>query len=172
MLHGILIWKPKTKSVGVKNWVWLNWMKEKNSRFFIAMIDFKGTIKGAFLINWKTINNIGSVGLRRRYINITNTILDISHLPAFCAKHDISETAFYPRLLEEPTQLGPIDRAIGAVTGLRRQTSSIHWTQLSRLHLKRGQNPVIGTSWFQLKTGRWVMSKIIVSYSRLITFVA
>jgi hypothetical protein len=46
-----------------------------------------------------------SIGLWRRYINITITILDIIHRPLFHLKYN-----FRPEV--EPSQLGPIDRAI------------------------------------------------------------
>jgi hypothetical protein len=52
-----------------------------------------------------------SVGLWRRYINITITILDIIDRPAFYLKHNVSETGFCLRLQVKPTQLGPIDTA-------------------------------------------------------------
>jgi hypothetical protein len=39
------------------------------------------------------------------------TTLDVIHRPVFYLKHDVSETGFCLRLLVEPPQLGPIDRA-------------------------------------------------------------
>jgi hypothetical protein len=52
-----------------------------------------------------------SVGLWRWYINITTTILDISHRSVFCLKYNVSVTGFCLRLLVAPTQLGPTDWA-------------------------------------------------------------
>jgi hypothetical protein len=68
-----------------------------------------------------------SVGLWRWYINITLTILDSFHRPAFYLKQDVSEIGFYVRLQVEPTQLGP-----------ERGDSSIYWAQLSSFRLNMG----------------------------------
>jgi hypothetical protein len=46
-----------------------------------------------------------SVGLSRRYINVTIINLGIIHRPVFYLKHGASETAFCLRIKEEPTQL-------------------------------------------------------------------
>jgi hypothetical protein len=62
-----------------------------------------------------------SIGLWRRYINITITILDIIHRPVFYLKLDVPETEFCLRLEMEPTPL-------------RRQTSSVNGVHLSRFH--------------------------------------
>jgi hypothetical protein len=51
-----------------------------------------------------------SLGLSWRYINVTITILEIIHRPVFYLKQNVSETEFYPSLLVEPVQLGPIER--------------------------------------------------------------
>jgi hypothetical protein len=51
-----------------------------------------------------------SIGLRRWYISITITILDIIHRPiVLYIKHDDSDTGFCQRLQVEPTQFGPLD---------------------------------------------------------------
>jgi hypothetical protein len=50
-----------------------------------------------------------SIDLRRWYINVTITILDIIHRPVFYLKQNVSVTGFFFRLQMEPTQLGPID---------------------------------------------------------------
>jgi hypothetical protein len=52
-----------------------------------------------------------SIGLRRWYINITITILDIIHRSLFYVKHNVSETGLYLSFQVEPTQFGPLDRA-------------------------------------------------------------
>jgi hypothetical protein len=52
-----------------------------------------------------------SIGLWRRYINITITILDNIHRSLFYLKHTVSETGFRLRLQEEPNQMGPTERA-------------------------------------------------------------
>jgi hypothetical protein len=52
-----------------------------------------------------------SIGLWRWNNNITITIVDIIHRPAFYLKHDVSDTGFCLRLQVEPTHVGPIDRA-------------------------------------------------------------
>jgi hypothetical protein len=52
-----------------------------------------------------------SIGLWRWYINITITILDITHRHVFYLKYDVSETEFCLQLQVETIQLGPIDRA-------------------------------------------------------------
>jgi hypothetical protein len=41
--------------------------------------------------------------------NITTTISDIIQRSVFYLKHDVSETALFPSLQAEPTELGPID---------------------------------------------------------------
>jgi hypothetical protein len=46
-----------------------------------------------------------SVGLWRRYINITVTILDINHRHDFYLQHDVSETGFCLRVQVEPSQI-------------------------------------------------------------------
>jgi hypothetical protein len=80
---------------------------------------------------------------------ITITILDIIHRPVFCLKLNVSETGFCLRLQVEPTQLCPVDRARELENCLRRQTSCVCWDQLSRLHLKKEQNPISETSCFK-----------------------
>jgi hypothetical protein len=50
--------------------------------------------------------------LFRRYINITNNILNIIRRPVFYFKHDTLETGFYRRLHVNPTHSGPIGRVI------------------------------------------------------------
>jgi hypothetical protein len=57
------------------------------------------------------ILQIRSIDLWRWHINITITILDIIHHPVLYRKHGISETGFSLRLQEEPTQVGPLERA-------------------------------------------------------------
>jgi hypothetical protein len=54
---------------------------------------------------------VRSVGLWRRYINVTITVLVITHRPVFSLKHNISETGLCLHLRVEPTQLCPIDEA-------------------------------------------------------------
>jgi hypothetical protein len=45
---------------------------------------------------------IRSIGLWRWHINITITILDITHRPVFYLKHDVSEIGFCLRFQVEP----------------------------------------------------------------------
>jgi hypothetical protein len=52
-----------------------------------------------------------SIGLWRRYINITITILDIIHRSIFYLKQNVSETGFCLRLQVESIQLYRIDTA-------------------------------------------------------------
>jgi hypothetical protein len=49
-----------------------------------------------------------SIGLWRRYINITITVLVNIHRLVFYLKHDNSETEFCLRLQAEPTHLDPV----------------------------------------------------------------
>jgi hypothetical protein len=77
-----------------------------------------------------------SIGLWRRYINATITILDIIDRFVFYLKHDVSEIVFFLRLQVEPTQLGPIDR--------RDYLYLLGSTEY--VSLKSGQNPVSETS--------------------------
>jgi hypothetical protein len=49
-----------------------------------------------------------SIGLWRRYSNITNTVLDIIHRSVFYWNHDVSKTGFCLRLQVESIELGPI----------------------------------------------------------------
>jgi hypothetical protein len=77
-------------------------------------------------------------GLRRWYINVTIAVLDNIHCSVFCLKHDVSETACYPRFQVEPIDIGP---TYGANLRLRtpateKEISSNYWVQLSRFHLK------------------------------------
>jgi hypothetical protein len=51
------------------------------------------------------------IGLYYSYINITITILDISHSPVYYLKLNVSETGFCPLAQMEHIQLGPIDRS-------------------------------------------------------------
>jgi hypothetical protein len=73
------------------------------------------------------------MGLWRRYINITISILDIIHRPAFYLKHKVLETGFCLRIPVEPTQLGPIDRV-----GLSPDTDTMFETRMvkHRTHKK------------------------------------
>jgi hypothetical protein len=50
----------------------------------------------------------GSIGLWRRYNNMTITILDFIHCPVFYLKLEDSETGFCLRLQVEPTQMGSV----------------------------------------------------------------
>jgi hypothetical protein len=52
-----------------------------------------------------------STGLRRWYVNITLTILDILHRPVFYLEHGVSETRFCLRFQAELAQMSPIKRA-------------------------------------------------------------
>jgi hypothetical protein len=46
------------------------------------------------------------------FIGLTFTILDISHCPVFCLKHDVLESGFCASLQVEPTWLGPICKVV------------------------------------------------------------
>jgi hypothetical protein len=70
-----------------------------------------------------------SIGLWRRYINITIRILDIIHRPVLYLKHDVSETGFCLRLQVEITQVGPIERASLCLCA-GTQTTSFYWADL------------------------------------------
>jgi hypothetical protein len=81
---------------------------------------------------------------------ITLTILDIIHCPVFYYSN-VSETGFCLGLQVEPTQLGPIDRAVsGAVVCVRRQRLSLsvgpNW---AGYNIRQTQNPVSETSRFK-----------------------
>jgi hypothetical protein len=53
-----------------------------------------------------------SIDLWLLYVNLTITLLGIIHRPVCYLGHNISKTRFCPRILVEPTQLGPTDKAI------------------------------------------------------------
>jgi hypothetical protein len=82
-----------------------------------------------------------SIGLWRWYINITITIVDIIHRPVFYLNYNVSETGFCLHLLVEDQYIGPT------------------WVSTTRT---RRQNPVSETLCFKCKTGRLVMSRIII----------
>jgi hypothetical protein len=46
------------------------------------------------------------------FSRITITILNLGHLPFFYIKQEILKTSVYLRLQVEPSQLGPINRAL------------------------------------------------------------
>jgi hypothetical protein len=74
-----------------------------------------------------------SIGLWRRYVNITITTLDIIQRPVFDFKHNISETEFCPRLQVKTTKTG---------------TSSISWAELNKFHLKMETESILsGYMW-------------------------
>jgi hypothetical protein len=74
-----------------------------------------------------------SIGLRRKYVNITVKVMDIIHL-----QHSVSETGFCLLLQVELTHLGPINRPISYIFWAQLSTfhSAISWAQLSRFQVQ------------------------------------
>jgi hypothetical protein len=108
-----------------------------------------------------------AIGLRRCYINITITILDIIHRPVYYIKHDVSETGFYL-----PLQVWTMLSLIGGLCscwlykpywccGSETETSSICWARLNRFHLKTETESSLRIVVLWIKTRRWIMSRIV-----------
>jgi hypothetical protein len=81
------------------------------------------------------------------YINITITILDITHRPVLYLKHGVSEIISYLRLQVESTQMGPTEVRI------QRLALSIGPILIGTTWRRR-QNPVSEMSWFKQKDNR------------------
>jgi hypothetical protein len=79
------------------------------------------------------------IGLCGWYINITITILDIIHRPAFYLKHDVLQTGFCLRSQVESTQLGPVD--IGSLCLLTKETEFSHWNVVLNKRQDDGECP-------------------------------
>jgi hypothetical protein len=106
-----------------------------------------------------------SIGLLWWYINITITILDIIRHPVFCLKHDVSETVSVS-VFVEPTQVGQIDKASLSLRCCcwcpKTEAIFIYWAQLCMFHLKTETESSLRKVVFEIKTGRWIMSRTVI----------